>query len=140
MLQNKVLGTALVLGIAAVLSLSGDAQIKKGKTRPLTTKQMMNGLVKLHCGGLAEGLKKAPADDKGWEELATKAALLNEAGYILMEDDRCPDADWANAAKQLREGSADVLAKLEAKDHAGASEAFKAVTGSCASCHKVHKK
>jgi len=57
-----------------------------------------------------------------------------------MDDGRCPDADWANAAKQLREGSAAVLAKSEAKDAAGAQEAFKAVTGSCGACHKVHKK
>ena len=33
-----------------------------------------------------------------------------------------------------------VLAKIEAKDAAGAQEAFKTVTGSCATCHTAHKK
>ena len=57
-----------------------------------------------------------------------------------MEDGRCPDGDWANAAKALREGTAAVLAKIEAKDAAGASEAFKGATASCGACHKAHKK
>ena len=85
----------------------------------MLTKQLMSGLNKPNCTALGDGLKTTPADDKAWEQLATNAALLNEASYILMEDDRCPDADWANAAKTLREGSAAVLEKLDAKDAAG---------------------
>lgn len=138
--MKRVLGLAAVLGLIAALSMDATAQIKKGKTRVLTTKQMMGGLVKPVCAGLGESLKTAPADDKGWDELATKAAILNELSYSLMDDGRCPDGTWANAAKALRDGSAAVLAKVEAKDAAGAQEAFKAVTGSCATCHKAHKK
>jgi len=67
-------------------------------------------------------------------ELATKAALLNEASYVLM-DDGC----WADADKTLRERSTVLLAKLEAKDTAGAQEAFKAITQACAACHKAPK-
>ena len=48
--------------------------------------------------------------------------------------------DAAGAAKTLREGTAAVLAKIEAKDAAGAQEAFKGATASCAACHKAHKK
>ena len=33
-----------------------------------------------------------------------------------------------------------LLAKIEAKDAAGAQEAFKGATASCAACHKAHKK
>lgn len=128
--------TVCVLG----LSLVASAQIKKGKTRPLTTKQLMGGLVGPNCGGIGEALKTEPADDKAWEALATKAALLNESSYTLMDDGRCPDADWAAASKMLGEGSAALLAKIEAKDAAGAQEAFKAMTASCGACHKVHKK
>lgn len=138
--MKKLLALALMLTVLATVSFSAVAQVKKGKTRPLTTKQLMSGLVKPHCGGIAEGLKTAPADDQAWEELLTKAALLNEASYTLVDDGRCPDGDWANAAKALREGTAAVIEKLEAKDAAGAQEAFKGVTASCAACHKVHKK
>jgi cytochrome c556 len=60
--------------------------------------------------------------------------------YLLMDDGRCPDAVWAGAAKDLREGSAAVLAAAEKKDVESAREAFKKVTGACAACHKEHKK
>ena len=138
--MKRVICVAMIVGIVSVLSAGASAQVKKGKTRVLTTKQMMSGLIKPNCAGIGEGLKAAPVDEKAWEDLATKAALLNESSFILMDDGRCPDGDWANASKSLRDGSAAVLTKIEAKDYAGAQEAFKAVTGSCAACHKVHKK
>ncbi len=138
--MKRLFCVVMIVGIVSVLSAVASAQVKKGKTRVLTTKQMMSGLIKPNCAGIGEGLKAAPADDKAWDELATKAALLNESSFILMDDGRCPDAEWANASKALRDGSATVLTKIEAKDYAGAQEAFKVVTGSCAACHKAHKK
>ena len=139
-MMKKFLSLTLVLGLITAVSMGAAAQIKKGKTRPLTTKQLMSGLVKPQCGGLGEALKTAPTDDAGWDALATQAALLNEASHILVDDGRCPDADWAAAATTLRDGTAAVLAKIEAKDAAGAQEAFKSATASCAACHKAHKK
>jgi len=138
--MKKLLVGGFALMVVAVLAANGVAQVKKGKTRLMQTKQLMGGLVQPNCAGIAEGLKAAPADDKAWAELATKAALLNEASYVLMDDGRCPDADWANAAKALRDGSAEVLAKIDAKDTAGAEQAFKTMTQACAACHKAHKK
>jgi hypothetical protein len=137
--MKKLVCIAMIGGMA-MWSMNAIAQVKQGKTRLLKTKQFMNGLIKPNCAGLAEGLKAGPSDDKAWEDLATKAALLNEASYTLMDDGRCPDGDWANAAKALREASAEVVAKIEAKDAAGAQDAFKGVTASCGACHKVHKK
>lgn len=138
--MRKWIAGACLIAVASMMVSTAGAQIKKGKTRVLTTKQLMNGTVKPNCAGIGEGLKTPPTDDKGWEDLATKAALLNESSFTMMDDGRCPDADWANAAKALREASAAVLAKIEAKDAAGAQDAFKGVTATCAACHKVHKK
>lgn len=139
--MKKYLGLAVLFGVVSVMSAGlATAQIKKGKTRPLTTKQLMSGLVKPQCTDLGAGLKTAPADDKGWDDLATKAALLNECSHVLMADGRCPDGAWADAAKTLDEGTVAVLDKIAKKDAAGAQEAFKAVTNSCAACHKAHKK
>ena len=132
--------TMALLVVACVVSSMALAQVQQGKTRLIKTKQLMKGLVAANCGAIGEGLKAGPADDKAWEDLATKAALLNEASYVLMDDGRCPDATWADADKALREGSATLVAKLEAKDAAGAQEAFKAMTQACATCHKAHKK
>lgn len=138
--MKRLVLVVVALAVVAGLSVAVDAQVKKGKARSALTKQLMSGLIVPNCAGLGEALKQAPADDKAWSDLAVKAALLNEAGYLLMDDGRCPDADWAAAAKTLREASAEVLAKIEAKDHAAAKTAFEAVTKSCGECHKVHKK
>ncbi len=139
-MMKRLLYVGVAMAAAALVTLSATAQIKKGKTRLALTKQIMGGLVKPHCAAIGEGTKTAPADDKAWDALATHAALLNEASYLLMDDGRCPDADWANACKTLRAGSEAVMAKVEAKDAAGAAEEFKKITQSCAACHKAHKK
>jgi len=52
----------------------------------------MNGSIRPNCSGIGDGLKEAPKDGKVWEDLATKAALLNEASYTLMDDGRCPES------------------------------------------------
>ena len=86
------------------------------------------------------GLEAGPAKAEAWEELAVHATLLNEGSYLLMEDGRCPDGVWAEAAsKTLRESSAEVLKAIEAKDAAAAKTAFEKLTKSCAACHEKHK-
>jgi cytochrome c556 len=138
--MKRVALLGLALAVVAGASFAVQAQVKKGKTRAALTKQIMSGIVQANCAALGKGTKDAPTDDKGWEALATNAALLNEASYLLMDDGRCPDGDWAGAAKALRAGSEAMLAQIEAKDAAGAAAAFKGVTDSCAACHKAHKK
>jgi cytochrome c556 len=137
--SSLLLGAALVvvaIGLAGVV----DAQVKKGKTRPATTGQLMRAIMKSNCDGVKKGLDANPSDDKAWEQLGAHAAALNEVSFILMEDGRCPDGVWADAAsKVLREGSADLLKAVEAKDAAAAKSAFGAMTKSCKACHDKHK-
>ena len=131
-----------LLGVGLLLAgLSLTAQIKKGKTRAAATKYLMRAVNQPMCAGLDASLKgSGPADDKAWDTAMCQASVLNEISYALMEDGRCPDAAWANAAKDLKEGSASVLAALEKKELEGARTAFKTVTGACGSCHKAHRK
>ncbi|MEX0727995.1 MAG: hypothetical protein WD065_17100 [Planctomycetaceae bacterium] len=140
---TRQLGLAVVLasGVGLVFwTASVDAQKTKGKERPAATKYLMRGIMGPNCGGIGTLLKDAgPEDDKAWDTVACHAACLSELGHGLMDDGRCPDAVWAGATKSLREGSAAVLAAAEKKDLAAAQEAFKTVTGACATCHKAHK-
>lgn len=131
---------ASVAFAAVFLIQSSLAQVKQGKTRLLKTEQLMEGVIKPHCGALKEGLKSEPANAKAWKKLTMHAALLNEASFILMDDGRCPDKVWADAAtKTLRQGSADLVRALEAKNLADAREAFGSMSGACKDCHDKHK-
>lgn len=114
-----------------------EAQKTKGKTRAASTKQLMKGFVALNCGALKKDLDSA---ELNWNDITQHAALLNEAGHLLMDDGRCPDGEWAKAAKALQAQSAAVLAAAEKDDAATAKAAFKELTAqSCAICHAAHK-
>lgn len=134
---------ACTLGLAIVTSLvlgtNGTQAQKKGKTRPLTSSQMMAGLVKPEFLKLKEGLEKGPKTDDDWKALAQSAALLNECSYILMDDGRCPDKPWKEGSEILRTASVKVLSLIDKKDAAGALEAFPAIQQSCKVCHTEHK-
>ena len=138
-MKRSMVVAAVAVGAVMVAAVA-DAQVKKGKSRPATTKQLMAGIVQPHCAAIGAAVQQAPADDKAWENVATSAALLNEVSYTLVEDGRCPDAAWANAVTMLRTASDAVLAKALAKDHAGLAAEFPKVTESCGACHKEHKK
>lgn len=140
--RTLVLGIALMIG-AGWMSLGVrdlSAQVKQGKTRPLRTSTLMKCLVQPNCGSLKKALDANPADDKAWDTAALHAELLNEAGHALMADGRCPDAEWAGAAKALQEASAAVTKAIAEKNADGAKEAFGNLTKACGACHKAHKK
>jgi len=133
----------LLLGVVPVVLLAGavGAQVKKGKTRPLETEQLMKGLIKPQSEAIKRGLEAATITDEGWSTLAISAALMNEASYTLMDDGRCPDDKWGDATtKSLRQGSADLIKAIAAKDQAAAKTAAATMNGSCKACHSVHKK
>jgi hypothetical protein len=124
---------------ALFLAAPVEAQKTKGKTRAAETKYLMRGITQPNCAGLAKALKEKPADDKAWDQAAQYASLLNEVSFVLMDDGRCPDKDWAGAAKTLRECSTKVLDAVKAKDADAAQAAFKGLTVACADCHKAHR-
>ncbi len=130
----------MLVAVAAVAVLLADgvfAQKTKGKTRSASTKALMKGLIGSNCGDLKKALD---AKEVNWDDVVLKASLLNESGYLLMDDGRCPDGEWAKASKALQAQSAAVLAKAEAKDLDGAKAAFGELTkSSCAVCHAAHK-
>ena len=134
---GSLLVMACTLAGIALLGTEAQAQKTKGKTRPALTKQLMKGIVGANCGELKKALD---AEAPNWEDISLRAALLNESGHLLMDDGRCPDGDWANAAKALQTQSAAVLAAAEKMDAAAAKAAFGKLTGeACAGCHKAHK-
>jgi len=135
-----VVSAAVVCSAFLLVGTNSLSQKAKGKTRLAATKHLMRCINQPNCAGLAGLLKDpGPADAKAWDSAIAQASVLNEMGYVLMEDDRCPDGVWADATKNLREGSAKVVSALQEKDLKAANAAFGTVTGACGSCHKAHK-
>ncbi|MBC8350504.1 MAG: hypothetical protein H8E66_00860 [Planctomycetes bacterium] len=129
----------LVGGMITFVRSSLVSAQAKGKTRPLTTSQMMAGLVKPKYVELKDGLAKETLGDDDWKALATHAALLNESSHMLMADDRCPDKTWEDASMILRNASDDALAALSKKNADGAAKAFENISLSCKTCHAEFK-
>lgn len=128
--------TGLFLAVAG----TAIAQVKKGKTRPAPTAALMKGLLKPHSDAVKRGLEAAAVSDEGWQALSVDAALLSEASYVLMDDGRSPDKVWADAAgKTLRDGAAELLKAIEAKDLTAAKKASSDLNKSCKGCHQTHK-
>ncbi len=126
------------IGLTLTLTTQAEAQKTKGKTRAATTKQLMKGIVGSNCGGLKGALDAATTD---WDAVSQHAALLNEAGHLLLDDGRCPDGEWAKAAKALQSTSESVLKAATDKNLDAAKTAFGELTKtSCAVCHAAHKK
>ncbi len=129
------LAAAVAAGALQLTTAEGNQ--KKEKKRIATTKQLMKGIVGPNCGALGKALK---ADSADWDEIALRTALLNEAGHVLMADGRCPDGEWAKAAKAIQQNSKELDAAVKDKNLEAAKKAFGALTkGGCAVCHKAHK-
>lgn len=108
--------------------------------RVATVGHIMRGINQAHSTAVGRAIRDAgPSDEKAWADLVFHASMLNEAGHLLMEGDRCPDKTWADACAQLREGSQGVAEAGRAKNLEQARAAFQTVTGACNACHKAHK-
>ncbi len=133
----QFLASLALLAMVGVFAGDALAQKTKGKTRAATTKQLMKGLVAPTCGDLKKLLEEKEIN---WDNVGVKAAVLNEAGYLLLDDGRCPDGDWAKSSEAIQKASAAILEAAGNKDADAANAAFKKLTGEgCAACHKVHK-
>lgn len=134
-------GMIALSGLAFTVSTSQVEAQKKGKTRPMTTAQLMSGLVKPQLvavqGHVAD--EQVPEGEDGWKSLTTSIALLNESSYTMMEDDRCPDKSWADACMILRNATAAGLNAAAKKDAAGVRASIEGITASCKACHTEFK-
>lgn len=134
-------GIIALAGLAFTLSSSQVTAQKKGESRPMTTAQLMSGLVKPQLGSIKGHVddEKTPKGEDGWKSLTTSIALLNEASFTMMEDDRCPDKVWADACQVLRKATEKGLHSAVKKDAAGVRESITGILASCKACHTEHK-
>ncbi len=128
---------ALALLVAATTA-TVPAQTQK-RTRLATTENLMVGMVHPNYLAIEEAGNKAHVDPQTWKTLATKAALLNEAGYLLVDDERSQGKDWDKAAEELRTTTVAMLVHIDAHDMRGVAKELKAVGTACSRCHAAYR-
>jgi hypothetical protein len=86
-------------------------------------------------------------DDEGWEAVHGRAAMIVEAGNILLglkppmgADDAAGLAKWKKHVLDYRGCGEAILDAANKKDAAGALAATKGLSGRCSECHKDHRK
>ena len=129
-------GLATVAVAAAVLTAAWSAE----GPRVASVKHLMGGIVGPNCSALV-GALKGDLDGDAKAKAIQNAALINEAGHLLMDNKRRRSATWEKAANILRACSDVVIKKIEAGDLEGANAALNTLrTQGCAACHKAHRK
>lgn len=137
-MKQRVVITLAAVALLAGLTFPGNAQ-KKGKTRPMTTSQLMAGLVKPEFGELKAALEKGPSTEEEWKAVGIQAALLNESAHLMMADGRCPDEIWKNGCEILEASTLELLKNIEAKNSQAAATGAEKIVQSCKVCHAEHK-
>lgn len=83
--------------------------------------------------------EKAPRTPEDWEAVGASAAVLAEAGQILMAEGRAIDRqDWNRYAELLVTSARETLAAVEARSAVRLFDAGGAVYTSCDGCHQQY--
>lgn len=129
-----VLATLIATTMAAT-----SAHSRRDATRVATIENVMTGMVHPNILAIEEASKKETVDAKTWKALATSAALLNEAGHLLVDDERSQGKEWDSSADDLRKATAAMLIPMKAHDRNGVANELKAVSAACARCHATYR-
>lgn len=84
----------------------------------------------------AEGRTElAPTTPEGWEEVRRNAAIVAEAGNLLMMPGRAEGPDWIAYSRGLHSTGRLAMAAAEARDPDALFEAGGAIYQACVACH-----
>jgi dienelactone hydrolase len=92
-------------------------------------------------GELARSLAALPAGNAQWERARSQAAVLAEAGNLLLER-RPPKGSltgWRERAAEFRSAAQAVLRAVEQRDFPAAQEALRRLPQACAACHADYR-
>ena len=83
----------------------------------------------------------APTTEEGWKRVEHSAAVLMEAGNLLMLDERSQGRqDWNAISTGLIDAGERALSAAQAKDADALFESGAAIYGVCTSCHQLYWK
>ncbi len=80
----------------------------------------------------------APTTDAGWEHVRNSAAVVAEAGNLLMMPGRSAGSDWDAFARALTGGGEAAIAAAEARDASALFDAGGQIYQVCRGCHEQY--
>ena len=80
----------------------------------------------------------APTTDEGWQEVVQAAALVAEAGNLLMIPGRNAGPDWQGYAQDLVEAGAVAVSAAQAHDSDALFDAGGQIYQVCLACHSQY--
>ena len=92
-------------------------------------------------GRLANALAQAPKGDAEWERARSDAAIVAEAGNLLLAEPApkgSPDG-WRQRAGEFRASAEGLLRAVETKNIAAAQRALREMPATCAACHGEYR-
>jgi hypothetical protein len=83
----------------------------------------------------------APQNDEEWAKVANSAAVVVEAGNLLLMGDRAVDkGDWVKMTRAYMDAGSKALKAAEAKDKDGIVDAGGELNETCDTCHARYQR
>ena len=154
-----------MLLVSALLFISGIAFIVAGarNVRPANTaeaivsmtpvadvRQIMVGIVAPAASVIYDSVattvtaagvdEKVPRTDAEWMHVANNAAMLAEAGNLLVMEDRAVDDGWVKISRDLTAAATRALKAAEDRSPDGIIDAGGAINETCDGCHAKYQR
>jgi hypothetical protein len=147
-----VLASLVLAGTAVALAMVAHGAADDPAPKPVA--QIKHVMLSVNDTGndtslvslLGADLKKDKLDDEGWDLAAGRAAMVAEAGNVLLglkppagAADAAGLAKWKKHVVDYRGCAEEALAAIGKKDAAAAKAAFTNLNKRCSECHKDHR-
>ena len=143
-------GIAFIIAGARTARPASAAEAAVAMTPVASVSQIMSGMVapaaKVVYDSVATTVtaagvdEKLPRTDAEWAHVAINAAMLAEAGNLLVMDDRAVDEGWVKISRDLTTAATQAVKAAEDRSPDGIIEAGGAINETCDSCHANYQR
>lgn len=90
---------------------------------------------------LAQSLAEAPKSEQDWRQARARAALLADAGKLLLElaPPKGDAAAWRRHAASFRDSASAIAVAADRRDYSASRQALERLKMSCSKCHLEHR-
>jgi cytochrome c556 len=114
------------------------SQIMSGMVAPAATVVYDSVATTVSAAGVEE---KVPRTDAEWAHVAINAAMLAEAGNLLVMEDRAVDnGDWVKISRDLTAAATRAVKAAEDRSPDGIIDAGGAINETCDGCHAKYQR